>query len=151
MSPRDEAVEIERLRYPIGRFAPRTGSTRAERTAWIDQIEHAPAAVRDAVRGLDDARLDTPYRPGGWTVRQVVHHLPDSHVNAYVRMKLAVTEDTPTIRPYEEAAWAEQPDARRAPVELSLRLLEALHARWVHWLRALHDDDFTRPLHHPEA
>ncbi len=100
--------------------------------------------------GLTDPQLDTPYRPGGWTIRQVVHHVPDSHMNAYVRMKLAVTEDAPSITTYEEALWAELPEAKTAPIEMSLALLEALHTRWVMFLRALPESDFSKPFVHPQ-
>ncbi len=120
------------------------------RAECVRRIAAAPGQVRAAVAGLDDAQLDTPYRPGGWTVRQVVHHLPDSHLNAYTRIRLALTEDTPTIKPYEEARWAELPDARLLPVEVSLALLEALHARWVPLLQGLGAADGARPLRHPE-
>ena len=129
-------TDPEALRYPIGR--PDLASTRdaAGRAAAVARIAAAPAALRAAVHGLDDTQLDTRYREGGWTVRQVVHHVVDSHCNAYVRFKLGLTEDRPRIRAYDEVAWAEQPEARSAPVELSLVLLEALHERWV---RALPD------------
>lgn len=116
----------------------------------IDVIAAAPLRMREAVAGLDAAQLDTPYREGGWTVRQVVHHVPDSHMNAYVRVKLALTEDEPTIKPYEEAAWAQLPDSRITPVEVSLALLEALHTRWVDLLRAMDGADFKRSFRHPE-
>lgn len=140
---------MEDLRYPIGSFSPPGDLDGEARKTLIDQIAAAPARLREAVAGLDDARLDTPYRPGGWTVRQVVHHLPDSHANAYVRFKLALTEETPTIGTYDEAAWAELGDSR-APIALSLDLLEALHERWVLLLRSLAPRDFARTLHHPE-
>lgn len=120
-----------------------------ERAAWIRQMADAPAALRSAVAGLSDAQLDTPYREGGWTVRQVVHHLPDSHLNAYVRMKLALTEDHPTIKPYHEARWAELPDSR-APLEVSLALFERLHERWVLLWESLDQEQFARTLVHPE-
>jgi hypothetical protein len=139
------------LRFPVGRFQrPTAVLTGAERSGMIDAIAAAPAAVRDAVRGLDDRQLDTPYRPGGWTVRQVVHHLPDSHLNAYCRFKLALTEDVPTIKPYDEARWAEMPDARSPLVKESLAMLEALHVRWVFLLRGMQPSDFERKLNHPE-
>jgi len=138
------------LRYPIGRWQREIAGDPARRAGWIGQIAAAPAALRRAVDGLSPAQLDTPYRPGGWTVRQVVHHLPDSHLNAYVRIKLALTEDTPTIKPYDEKRWAELPDARGADPEVSLSLLDALHRRWVLLLEALAPDDFARPLHHLE-
>src|SRR6476620_9464894 len=124
--------------------------TDARRAECIARIAAAPEHLRTAVAGLDDAQLDTPYRPGGWTVRQVVHHVPDSHLNAYTRIKLALTEDEPTIKPYEEARWAELPDARTGPIEISLALLEALHRRWVLLLRELQPADFTRQFRHPE-
>jgi uncharacterized damage-inducible protein DinB len=137
-------------RYPIGRFRVE-GEITPERVAlYIGEIEDAPARLRSAVAGLEDSRLDTPYREGGWTVRQVVHHLPDSHLNAYVRHRLALTEDSPTIKPYEEARWAELADARSAPIDISLDLLTALHRRWVALLRTLTPSDLARQFHHPE-
>ena len=138
------------LRYPIGNFSYDGAMADARRAACVTRIAAAPAALRAAVVGLSDAQLDTPYRPGGWTVRQVVHHVPDSHLNAYVRIRLALTEDTPTIKPYEEARWAELPDARTLPVEVSLTLLEALHVRWVKLLGGLGAADGARQLRHPE-
>jgi hypothetical protein len=142
---------VNDLRYPIGKFAFEAPSTDDQRRGWIDDIAGLPALVRGAVNGLDDARLDTTYRPGGWTVRQVVHHLPDSHLNSYLRFRKALTEDTPTISPYDEAAWAELADARTAPVASSLALLEGLHARWVVLLRSLEPQDFVRAFAHPES
>jgi hypothetical protein len=139
------------LRYPVGRFKKVDQLSPDERAAALDILEAAPARMRDAVRGLNDAQLDTPYREGGWTVRQVVHHVPDSHMNAYVRVRLALTEDNPTIKPYEEARWAQLPDARSAPVELSLTLLDAMHARWLLLMRSLATEDFARPFIHPEG
>src|SRR5947207_11119328 len=123
------------LRYPVGPFEFAGTLSDVQRQDLIDQIAAAPAKMRAAVEGLSDPQLDTPYRPEGWTVRQVVHHVPDSHLNAYTRVRLALTETAPTIRPYEEARWAELPDARSAPVEISLGLLDALHVRWVLLLR----------------
>lgn len=116
----------------------------------IDAIAAAPAALRDAVRGLDAAQLDTPYRAGGWTVRQLVHHVPDSHINGYVWFKLTLTEDTPVIKPYAEARWATMPDTG-ADIEVSLQLLDALHVRWVALMRAMSDSDFARTYMHPES
>lgn len=138
------------VRYPIGKFAS-VGRplTDEERSKLIDTIEGHPARMRAAVAGLTDEQLDTPYRDGGWTVRQVAHHVVDSHVNAYCRFKLTMTEDKPTIRTYEEQLWAELPEAKSAPVEMSLAILDALHARWVSFLRALRPEDFSRPLHYP--
>ena len=137
------------LRYPIGPYQPKTSLTPEERAVAIAQIAEAPKQMRDAVGGLSGGQLDTPYRPGGWTVRQVAHHVPDSHMNAYVRMKLALTEDEPTVRPYEEGVWAELADSRLAPVEVSLSLLEFLHLRWDILLHALPPEAFSRTLRHP--
>ena len=136
------------LRYPIGRFTVPDADP-AVLARLIDEIEAAPRHLRDALRGLDESQLDTPYRDGGWTVRQVAHHVADSHMNAYVRMKLALTEDTPRIAPYDEAAWARLPDSRLDPA-LSLALLDALHARWVTMLRAVGPDEWERAYEHPE-
>lgn len=138
------------LRYPIGKFHRPEALSAEERRAAIDMIADAPARLRAAIAGLDAAQLDTPYRPGGWTVRQLVHHVPDSHMNAYVRFKLAATEDEPTIKTYEEARWAELADARSAPIEPSLALLENLHKRWVVFLRSLQAADWSRKFRHPE-
>jgi len=137
-------------RYPIGRFEVPTDVTDADRAALVDQIAALPGEIRQVVAGLDDSKLDTPYRDGGWTVRQVVHHVPDSHLNAYTRFKLALTEPTPTIKTYEEARWAELPEARSAPIAVSLALLDALHERWVLLLRVLAPGQFTRAFRHPE-
>jgi uncharacterized damage-inducible protein DinB len=137
-------------RYPIGRYTPPAEVSVEQREQWIDQIAAAPGALRAAVAGMDESRLNTPYREGGWTVRQVVHHLPDSHLNAYVRFKLALTEDSPLIKTYDEAAWAALPDSRDTPVEVSLTLLTALHERWVGLLRALDEQAWTRTFRHPE-
>lgn len=138
------------LRYPIG--GPRTSDRLSdeERRQAIDAIAATPAEFRAAVQGLSEEQLDTPYRPGGWTVRQLLHHVPDSHLNAYIRFKWALTEDEPTIKTYEEARWAELPDSRSTPPEVSLALLESLHLRWVDLLRSLGPDDFARTLQHPE-
>jgi uncharacterized damage-inducible protein DinB len=122
----------------------------AERAEMIQLLEDTPARLRRAVEGLVEGQLETPYRPGGWTVRQVVHHVPDSHINAYVRFRLALTESTPAIKTYEEHLWAELPDARTAPLEISLPLLEALHRRWTLMLRALDEAQWKRPFRHPE-
>ena len=137
------------LRYPIGKFQRPASLTPDERAAAVGAIAEAPALLRRAVAGLDDEQLDTPYRPGGWTVRQVVHHVPDSHLNAYIRLKIALTEEEPTIRPYEEAPWAELPEAKSAPIEVSLALLDSLHQRWNLALRALTPEDWQRPFIHP--
>ncbi|HSJ64574.1 MAG TPA: putative metal-dependent hydrolase [Gemmatimonadaceae bacterium] len=138
------------LRYPIGRFTYPERATYADIELTIERIARLPGLMRNAVAGLTPPQFDTPYRPGGWTVRQVVHHVPDSHVNAYVRTKLALTEDDPVIRPYDEQRWAALPDTAATPVEASLTLLEVLHQRWIILLRACLPDDFERPLRHPE-
>ena len=137
-------------RFPIGKFSFSGPLSAAEKKQCIDNIEQAPALYRQAVRGLTDAQLDTPYREGGWTVRQVVHHVPDSHLNAYVRFKLALTEDNPTIKPYLEARWAELSDSRQ-PIENSLVMLDSLHRRWVIVLRSMSEADWKRTFQHPEA
>jgi hypothetical protein len=141
---------MEDLRYPIGQFVYDGSMTAARRRECVERIAAAPSLMRRAVAGLTDAQLDTPYRTGGWTVRQVVHHVPDSHINAYTRIRLALTEDLPTIRPYEEGRWAELPDARREAVEVSLALLDALHTRWVALLRTIDSAGGARRLMHPE-
>lgn len=138
------------LRYPIGPYqAPDTVSAKG-RERLITEIAAAPARLREAVRGLDPEHLDTPYRPGGWTVRQVVHHLSDSHLNAFVRFKLALTEKGPTIRPYDQEAWAALPDSQ-GPIEDSLDLFDALHHRWVRLLQSLPEDAWGRTYFHPES
>lgn len=136
-------------RYPIGRYIPVDPLSHDDRRRAIDQIALCPDELRRALGGLSTAQLETPYRDGGWTVRQVAHHLPDSHMNAYVRHKLAVTEDSPTIRPYQEARWAELTDGREGDVEISLKLLEALHDRWVRFLSGLEAEQFERTFLHP--
>jgi uncharacterized damage-inducible protein DinB len=138
------------LRYPIGKFAREENLAAAKRPALIQQIAETPASLRAALNGLNEQELDTPYRPGGWTVRQVAHHVPDSHLNAYIRFKLAVTEEAPAIKTYQEKLWAELDDVRTAPIEISLQLLEALHHRWVKFLQSLKPADFARQLNHPE-
>ena len=144
-------TDLETLRYPVGRFERlKAPLERAARDGFINTLDQTPARFRSLVTGLTDAQLDTPYRPGGWTIRQVFHHVPDSHLNAYVRMKLAVTEDAPAIKTYEEARWAELPEARSGPVEMSLALLESLHRRWVAFLRALPEADFRKTFAHPQ-
>ena len=142
--------ELDDLRFPIGRFAAPASTMAGVRAAHIQTLRLLPERLRMAVAGLSDAQLDTPYREEGWTVRQVVHHVADSHANAYVRTKLALTEDWPTIKPYDEAAWAELADSRWLPVEGSLTLTEALHGRWVALLESLTEEDFRRGYMHPE-
>lgn len=136
-------------RYPVGRVELEAELTPERRAELIRQVEEAPGRLRAASQGLTDEQLDTPYREGGWTVRQVVHHVPDSHMNAFVRFKLALTEEEPTIKPYEEAEWAKLPDSS-LPIEVSLRMLEALHERWVALMRAMTPEDFARRFVHPE-
>jgi uncharacterized damage-inducible protein DinB len=138
------------LRYPIGEFKFTGPLTDEQRRDCIATIEETPARLRAAVAGLNDEQLATPYRPGGWSVKQVVHHVPDSHLNSYVRFKLALTQDQPTIIAYDENVWANLDDARDAPIDVSLDLLESLHQRWVLFLRSLKGDDFKRTFNHPE-
>src|SRR5215472_10806744 len=137
-------------RYPIGNFEMPARVTSARREQAMDEIRSLPAKIRAAVKGLKEAQLDTPYRTGGWTVRQVVHHVPDSHLNAYVRLKLALTETEPTIKTYQEGRWAELGDVKATPIETSLALLENLHKRWVVLLRSLERDDWARKFRHPD-
>jgi len=137
-------------RYPLGKFSFEGNMTEQQKARCLDDIEQTPARLRAAVSGLNDQQLDTPYRDAGWTVRQVVHHVPDSHMNSYVRFKLALTEDEPTIRPYMENLWAELPEAKSAPIELSLTLLESLHQRWMLALRGIKPEEWKRNLRHPE-
>lgn len=138
-------------RYPIGKFTPPQETSREFRARAIESIAGTPERMREAVQGLDEDQLDTPYREGGWTIRQVVHHVPDSHLNAYIRTKLALTEPAPVIKPYDEAAWATLADTTSVPIDVSLNLLDALHARWVALLRAMKDEDFRREYVHPET
>ena len=142
-------TELDDLRYPIGRFKPPAGDLAAIRPAQIQTCACCPTQLRAAVSGLNEAQLDTPYREGGWTVRQVVHHLADSHANSFIRFKLALTEDWPTIKPYDEAAWAKLADSRM-PIDGSLALIEALHARWVALLESMTEEDFRKGYNHPE-
>jgi uncharacterized damage-inducible protein DinB len=137
-------------RYPIGRFEMPKEVTEKRRRQAMDVIAAAPNNLRAAVKGLNAAQLDTPYREGGWTVRQVVHHVPDSHMNAYVRLKLALTEEKPTIKPYDEAAWAELSDSKNVPIEVSQVLLDSVHARWDSLWRSMKPEHFARVLVHPE-
>ncbi len=143
-------TDIEALKYPVGKM-PRvpTPLDRATREQHLRTLEALPSKFRSLVSGLGDTQLETPYRPGGWTIRQVVHHVPDSHMNAYVRMKLAATEDAPAIRTYEEQLWAELPDGKHAPVAISLDLLEAVHRRWLAFLRAYPEVSLQRTFVHP--
>ena len=141
---------MEDLRYPVGKFHYDSAASPDQKQAFLEEIAQTPAKLRSAVAGLDDTQFETPYRPGGWTVRQVVHHVPDSHLNSYVRFKLALTEDEPTIKTYAEDRWAELPDNKATPVEVSLTLLDSLHDRWVRLLRSLTPEQWKRTFRHPE-
>jgi uncharacterized damage-inducible protein DinB len=138
------------LRYPVGKFHYEGPLSDEQKRAFLDDIEQTPAKLRAAVAGLSEKQLDTPYRPEGWTVRQVVHHMPDSHMNSYVRFKLALTEDEPTIKPYAEDRWAELADSQSTPIEVSLTLLESMHNRWVRLLRSLTPEEWKRTFRHPD-
>ncbi|HET7107351.1 MAG TPA: putative metal-dependent hydrolase [Candidatus Acidoferrum sp.] len=138
-------------RYPIGDFAMPPGITPEMRQAAIEDIASAPGKLRAAVAGLGDSQLETPYREGGWTVRQVVHHVADSHINAYIRLRLGLTETEPPIKAYQEADWARLEDAQHAPIEISLKLLEPLHERWVRLLRTVTPEQYARPVRHSES
>lgn len=143
-------IELESLRYPVGRFTPVTDNRSGIRAEYIASLRLLPERLRAAVSGLNDPQLDTPYREGGWTVRQVVHHLGDSHANSFIRFKLALTEDWPTVKPYDEAAWAKLADSTLLSIESSLAFLSALHARWVALLESMTEQDFARGFNHPE-
>ena len=138
------------LSYPIGKFDFKRPVPPETRPELIEQIAATPARVRESVRGLTEAQLDTPYRPGGWTVRQVVHHLADSHMNSYIRFRLALTENEPPAKGYDQATWAELSDARSAPIETSLAILDGMHQRWVSLLRSMSAEDFSRTFRHCE-
>jgi DinB superfamily len=138
------------LGYPIGKFHFEGTLTDDQNRALIGEIAEAPANLRAAVKGLSEAQLDTPYRPGGWTVRQVTHHVPDSHMNAYVRFKLALTESEPAIKAYEQQLWAELPDTKETPIEVSLAMLDSLHDRWVRLLQSITPEQWKRNFRHPE-
>jgi hypothetical protein len=142
---------MDELRFPIGLFTRDGDITQEELQQWVGDIELMPVRLREAVAGLTDEQLDTPYRPGGWTIRQVVHHLADSHMNSYTRFKLALTEEEPTIKPYYEDRFAELTDGRTAPIDLSLTLLDALHSRWTILLKSLQREQLSRSFIHPES
>ena len=146
MSPTHDA-----LRYPIGKFRPVETVTPELREQWIRTIESLPADLRKAVANIPEGELaKESYRPGGWTIRQLLHHIADSHLNSYIRFKLGLTEDEPTVKPYDEAAWAELPDSRELASELSLELIDLLHQRWAFLLRQMSAADFARTVRHPE-
>jgi hypothetical protein len=138
-------------RYPIGRFHASESISAGDRAGYIETISAAPARLREAVAGLSEGQLDTPYREGGWTIRQVVHHVPESHMNAYIRFKLALTENDPVVKPYDEAAWARLNDVPVVPIETSLMLLDSLHQRWVILMRGMSDEDWKKGYIHPES
>jgi len=142
--------ELQKLRYPIGEFSPQENITGADVKKYIETIEAFPDKIKNAVSNLNESRLNTPYRDGGWTVRQVVHHVVDSHMNSMMRFKLALTEDTPTIKTYFEDRWAELEDYKSTPIEVSLALLDNLHKRWVVLLKSLTLEQLKRTLYHPE-
>ena len=146
-----ENKELYALRFPIGDYSPKTGLTGEDIKAFIDTIDKFPQLLIDAVTGLTDEQLDTSYRENGWTIRQVVHHVVDSHTNSYIRFKLTITEDTPVIRPYNEAVWSELPEAKSAPIELSLQYLELLHKKIVETLNNVTPAQFGRKYYHPES
>ncbi|RAJ82127.1 DinB family protein [Chitinophaga dinghuensis] len=141
---------MEALQYPIGRFQAKVDYTPDELNGFINDIRYLPALLETVIQNMDEAQLQTPYRPDGWTVAQLVHHVADSHLNAYTRLKLALTEDVPTIKVYEEKAWAELPDVFTVPTNVSVTLLHALHARWVACLKAITPEQWERTFYHPE-
>lgn len=137
-------------KFPIGKFNGQPPANEQERQKFLRDIEETPSNLRAAIKGLSEQQLNTPYREGGWTVRQVIHHVPDSHLNSYIRFKWALTEDVPTIKPYYEDRWAELPDSRNTPVEVSLTLLDSLHQRWTNLLHSLSNEDWKKSFRHPE-
>lgn len=144
-------IQSESLKYPIGKFHWPESVTHEQAQNWIEEIERLPAKLRELVEGLSDDQLDTPYRPGGWTVRQVIHHIPDSHVNGYIRFKWTLTENKPVIKAYNEQEWAKLFDSQTAPIAHSLDFLEILHIKWVYLLRGLTKDQLERTFIHPET
>lgn len=143
--------DSEILKYPIGKYIPPTIITDEHIQSWIEDLSNLPALIETSTGNLAEAQLETPYRPDGWTVRQVVHHLADSHVNAYTRFRLAMTEDNPSIRPYKEELWAQLPDARDGDIQLSIAILKAIHQRLVVFLKTLKPEDYSRRYFHPEV
>jgi hypothetical protein len=144
-------MELDQLRYPIGTFQYPENVDAHNITSWIADVETLPAKIREAVAGLSEEQLETPYRPDGWTVRQVIHHVADSHMNAYIRWHWTLTEDTPVIKAYHEKLWATLPDGQNAPIELSLALLDALHARWIYLIKSVSDEQLSLQFTHPET
>ncbi|WP_316799188.1 YfiT family bacillithiol transferase [Pedobacter frigidisoli] len=142
-------MDLEQLKYPTGQFIMPDLFDQQQVETWISEIEALPGEIKEATENLSDAELDQPYRPGGWTLRQVIHHIPDSHMNAYIRFKQAITEDIPVIRPYHEERWAETDEAKNGNIEMSVALLSALHQRWVTFLKTLKLEDYQRRYIHP--
>lgn len=145
-----EETELELLRYPVGRYQKPSDVNAELLKEWVAVLEALPSWMDVVIENLDEHQLQTPYRPGGWTVQQVIHHVADSHINAYVRLKLALTEDNPQIKPYKEALWAELPDSEAVPINVSITLLHALHRRWVNLLQSMSPEDWERTYFHPE-
>lgn len=143
--------DIEKLKYPIGRFQEPPNITREHIEKWINVIENFPHRLTNEVRDLTEVELEKQYRPDGWTIKQVVNHCADSHMNSLIRFKLALTEETPTIKPYFENLWAELPDSKNYPIDDSLKILTGLHARWVNLLKNIHEDDLEKEFLHPET
>jgi hypothetical protein len=143
-------MDIEKLKYPTGKYTPPADISREQIHHWIDTIETFPARLTSLAGHLEDDQLEARYRPGGWTIRQVVHHVVDSHVNSYIRFKWTLTEDRPVIKTYEQTLWAEQPDAKEGPIDMSLEFLSGLHKRWVYMLRGLTDEELNKSFVHPE-
>ncbi|MDC6384445.1 putative metal-dependent hydrolase [Flagellimonas taeanensis] len=146
-----ENNQLEQLRYPIGKFEAPSVITKVQLEEWITVLEYLPQRLQDLVTPLSDGQLETPYRPGGWTVRQLVHHISDSHHNSYIRFKWALTENNPVIKPYDEKAWADLFDSRTAPIQMSLDHLRAVHAKLVYLLKGLSVDDLQRKFTHPDG
>lgn len=144
-------MNIEKLRYPIGKFIRPTDYNQTILNDWIESLESFPRKLNNTVAGLNDQQLDTPYRQDGWTVRQVIHHIADSHFNSYIRFKLSITEIDPTVKPYDENLWAATPDSKEMPIDASLKIIEGVHARWVYMLKAFSEDDFNKRFYHPES
>lgn len=151
MTAPTSSPSVDELRFPIGKFSFSGTLTPEQRAQCIEDIAATPAKLRAAVSGLSPQQIETPYRDGGWSVRQVIHHVPESHMNAFLRFKWALTEHQPTIKPYKEDDWAKTPDVAKTSIETSLTMLTALHERWVNLLRSLQPADFNRKLNHPES
>ena len=145
-----ETSELEKLKYPVGKYVAPEKIKKSEIKRWIKEIDKLPKKLKDAVKNLNDEQLDTRYRPDGWTIRQVIHHLADSHMNSHARFRLALTEENPTIKPYLENLWAELPDAKEAPIKYSLEILRNVHKRWIILLKSLDNMQLKRTLFHPE-